>query len=42
MKIIAAGNRMLGFGDGDAGAVSGMFSAGRFLAGGDFRTDSST
>ena len=42
MKIIAAGNCMLGFGDGDAGAVSGMFSGGRFLAGGDFWTDSST
>ena len=42
MKIIAAGNCMLGFGDGDAGAVSGMFSGGRFFAGGDFRTDSST
>ena len=42
MKIIAAGNCMLGFGDGDGGAVSGMFSGGRFLAGGDFRTDSST
>ena len=42
MKIIAVGNCMLGFGDGDAGAVSGMFPGCRFLADGDFRTDYST